>query len=916
MLKRSLVLLLAASTLACAQAKYKPKGKPVEYDGHFATFPSGLRLVVYEMPRVDRFAVTVSYGSGSAQDPAGKEGLAHLVEHLAFRAAPGGDGVRLWDELLASGLQFNASTSHDATNFTLSGKPADLARALATEAARMRDPIAHVSDDEFAIERDVVVSEYRERFETDPDGAQVAWLLEAAFEGHPYARPVGGNPESLRRIALADARAWAKARYVPSNAIVVVVSPSPAREVVQRAFELFGDLASGTKAPLPEGPAPSFTAGAPEEELPLLTKSAPVAQPVLWVAWPVPGEAGRRTPLGHAAASAMSAAIWPLVWQSFREGSFEAVDDAGVALFTLHSAGLMVARVELRKASDAKRMLEVVKSAAFAIGRDRTMQSNVMTVRHRAEIVKRTRDRLLVDGYLAIEDIDGARVAAFLRATGQADYLAGWQKDIALQLKYDVDQYANDHLRREHAVAVLVTPDGAALARNVVARAPRGEQVDAAAEALLPPPGPAAALAAARAPGLDRVERRTLENGLEVVVAQRGTLPIAEVRVLVRTNPQGSPAIPAGLPNVALASNHARFASNEVSLVGGSAEERLGAESLVRGERGASSNLDVLLQSAAGWAKDQKLRWFDEGKRYTVGQYASKDADPYRRANEAFVQGLFPGHPYAAVPRTDMLRDVSRWSAAAWMSGEIRPERATVILVSDQEPTPELWDAIAGAFGGWGRGSVERVPAPVPPMPTARRIVLIDRPGASQAVIQVGFRAPPLVERDAVAHEALGWLVEHGLEQRLRLEEGVSYGAYVDELEHARSGALVVATAVDRDAAGEALTAVLAAPRALANQAPFAAETARARWQVARRFGYRFDTVRASADALEELAKHGLPPDRFEKLPADIATLDPARIQKAAAALGLGRESVVVLADAATVGPQLQAAGFTVEVAR
>src|SRR4030067_1899856 len=66
--------------------KYRPQGRPVPYGGFFATFPSGLRLVVYEMPAVDRFAVTVSYGSGSAEDPEGKEGLAPGAQHPAQRA--------------------------------------------------------------------------------------------------------------------------------------------------------------------------------------------------------------------------------------------------------------------------------------------------------------------------------------------------------------------------------------------------------------------------------------------------------------------------------------------------------------------------------------------------------------------------------------------------------------------------------------------------------------------------------------------------------------------------------------------------------------------------------------------------------------------------------------------------------------
>ena len=93
-------LLAAAAPFAAHAGKYEPQGRPVPYEGFHATFPSGLQLVVYEVAQVDRFSVTVSYGSGSAEDPNGKEGLAHFAEHLAFRVAPEwAGGARIWDLL-------------------------------------------------------------------------------------------------------------------------------------------------------------------------------------------------------------------------------------------------------------------------------------------------------------------------------------------------------------------------------------------------------------------------------------------------------------------------------------------------------------------------------------------------------------------------------------------------------------------------------------------------------------------------------------------------------------------------------------------------------------------------------------------------------------------------------------------------
>src|SRR5689334_9897770 len=96
-LARSIALLALLS--ACASGRFERKGEAASYEVRAPTLPSGLRLVDYAVPQVERFSVTVSYGVGSADDPPGKEGLAHLVEHLAYRAAPGG-GAPLFDRLV------------------------------------------------------------------------------------------------------------------------------------------------------------------------------------------------------------------------------------------------------------------------------------------------------------------------------------------------------------------------------------------------------------------------------------------------------------------------------------------------------------------------------------------------------------------------------------------------------------------------------------------------------------------------------------------------------------------------------------------------------------------------------------------------------------------------------------------------
>ncbi len=912
---RSLALLcLAALFVSCAHAShYKPKGRPVPYQGWFATFPTGMRLVVYEMPHVDRFLLSISYRAGSVDDPPGKQGLAHLVEHLAFRTQPGGRGTpRLWEQLLATGWVFNAGTSPDHTAYWEAGKPPDLRQALALEADRMRDPLAGISEDDFAVERDVVVSEYRERFETNPMGSELQFLLDVAFpEGHPYRLPVAGNAESIRRATLSDARAFVQSRYQPAGAVMVVASPLPRRETVQLVASVFGPLADdkGAARPPLEWKPPTLPP-TPEAQPPLVERRAPVEQPHLWVAWTAPGFFSRRTPQARATAAALEAAIYRKFAQ---EAFFQNVDGVFVFDLELDGATVIGARIDLRRPQDAERYLDLVKSAAFDLRRGELSGERAS----RAIAVDATRERLIVEAYQQLERVDTDGVARFLRATGNPDFLGMWPKLVTVELYTDIDSYAAEFLRRERAVAVLVRPDGNALAsRGGASLSRRNDAVDELeVDSALQPPGPERALAAAVAPNLDRAERRVLPNGLQVIVSRRGTLPLAEVRVVVRMDAEGSEAVPAGLPGVALGSNVPRYVGRGQSQIGARWTLDQGREWIAYGASGSSGNLDVLLEGAAQRVRSQSVDHFDFRQRFARRWTERLEAIPSARAFRLLESRLFPGHPYGAVATSESIDKIKESQADRWSDGQFRPERSTLVVVSDLEPSPEMWAWIESEFGGWGRGSQPpaalAAPAPVP----RRSVTLIDRPGATQALLLVGLQGAPS-QADEPAAEAMRWVLQSRLLRRIRVAEGVSYGASVLARDFRLGQAVITATNVDGSAAGRSLAFVLESLGGLAERPLDPVTVARARWQVARRFGHRFDTVGEVADALEFSAARGLSLDRYEGMPASIATLDAGRIQAAARALSPGREVVVVVGDAKVVAPQLRQAGLDPEIVK
>ncbi|HET8733658.1 MAG TPA: insulinase family protein, partial [Anaeromyxobacteraceae bacterium] len=336
---------------------------------------------------------------------------------------------------------------------------------------------------------------------------------------------------------------------------------------------------------------------------------------------------------------------------------------------------------------------------------------------------------------------------------------------------------------------------------------------------------------------------------------------------------------------------------------------------LVRTERGAAGNLDKILEFTGRWARNSSLgdrlgRMKDELARST--NHARQR--PAVRGQEAFLSTLFPSGPLGVPVTEASLRSVTSDQVEAWADASLRPERATLVVVSNIEPDDDMWSAIESEFGGWkGSGKATKPEWPPTSPPAARTIVLVDQPGATQPLLQVGVASPPTAARDDAARQTLSEWLAWTLQRRLRVESGVTYGISAGWLDRGTADPLVLSVAVADAALVPSLRAILDGVAGAAARPPPGVEVLRARWSAARRLALGFDTVRSSAAELARMSLRPRPPDYWETFPASLATVDPARVQGAARELAVGREAIVVVGDAAKLQPLLEAGGFKVD---
>jgi zinc protease len=219
---------------------------------------NGLVVVTAVERRAPLAAVLVLYRCGSRDEPPGRTGVAHLVEHMMFRgtaAFPGGAVDAATGRL--GGIN-NAVTTPDYTAYYFVLPDGHWRDALVLEADRMAG--CTLDGESLEMERRVAVEE-RKMLDDDPEAMLDEAVAALAYAEHPYRNPVIGLRADIESLTLEDVAAFYRTFYTPANAVLVVAGDVSHEDVVAHAEEAFGPLTSSR--PPESSPAPDPVQRAP-----------------------------------------------------------------------------------------------------------------------------------------------------------------------------------------------------------------------------------------------------------------------------------------------------------------------------------------------------------------------------------------------------------------------------------------------------------------------------------------------------------------------------------------------------------------------------------------------------------------------------------------------------------------------------
>lgn len=213
---------------------------------HF-TLKNGLTVVVMPNDRIPAVVHIMFVKSGAADDPYGKSGLAHYVEHMMFT------GTKQYPEgtydhaIQRAGGSQNAYTTRDFTAYYATVPKEMLPDVMAMESDRLQHLVLDPA--RAAREHKVITEERNMRVENSAAGLFGEQLDAITFLAHPYQRPTIGWPDDMAALAVDDVQHFYRQHYVPSNMVLVLAGDITVRTAERLAEHYYGGIPAAVAPP-------------------------------------------------------------------------------------------------------------------------------------------------------------------------------------------------------------------------------------------------------------------------------------------------------------------------------------------------------------------------------------------------------------------------------------------------------------------------------------------------------------------------------------------------------------------------------------------------------------------------------------------------------------------------------------------
>ncbi len=423
---------------------------------------------------------------------------------------------------------------------------------------------------------------------------------------------------------------------------------------------------------------------------------------------------------------------------------------------------------------------------------------------------------------------------------------------------------------------------------------------------------------------LPAVQQTRLSNGLGLRLVEMHEVPVVRIALVLRN---GAAADPSGKPGVAsltaamldegAGNRSALEVSDEAAFLGASLATGSSYDAsfvtvgvpVARIEPALALLADVALRPTFPTADLERLR-----TELLTNMLQTRD-NPAAIATLAFPRLLYgTTHRYGAAENgtPESVKALTADDLRAFHEAQYRPDAAQLIVVGDVKLDGVL-PLLERAFGGWSASGAAPTSVAVPEarQPATRRVVLVDKPGAAQSQIRIGWIGVPRATADffplTVANTILGGSFTSRLNTNLRETHGYAYGASSQFVMRRQAGPFVGAAGVQTDKTAESVREFFLEFDGIRQPIP-ADEFGKAQRNLALSFPGDFETTGDLLARLQAQAELGLPDDVYSTYVQKVMAVTPSEAARVASQyIQPSKFLVVVVGDRAKVEAPLRA---------
>jgi zinc protease len=872
---------------------------------------NGLRFVIMPDESTQLAQVDIRYDVGSREDPPGRAGLAHLVEHMMFQVRPDGPNTPpIFQTILDLATDMNAYTNWDTTHYYMASRAENLDSMLKIEAMRMYYGCQNVPQGEFEREREVVRNEIRAQSSAE---GQLYQYVEAAFypKGHAYERMIGGNDEQIASASLQDVCDFMKKYYTPDRAVLIVAGGVEVDKTIELIQKWYAKVPKREAAPRVDVKA--FTISHEKKEI-----EADVERPSVWIGWPLPPA---NTPEGEMAQFGVQRLIGEIAEKA---GEYEFAYDVQPQILGGELAPLFLIQIELKGMGKLDEALEFAQKSAKQAYRgfdEAGYEANESFRKKRQAAFVQSLERLSARTQVVASAVQFSKDFDF---DSQDMYLFHELDKIA---KFDIAKVSavvKKALTWENAGIVVVKPGTKGLTGDKRSKVKYSATSDAAFTD--PPVDPADAKRPIRNAGqlknLEGAQRFKMKNGMDVVLLPIHAMPLATASLIFKN--VGDASTP---NNPLLASSAAEFLSFPMDAeafqatgigVGCSTSE----DAMTCRTRGINIYLDVMLKGLERKIKagTYSQEGIEEWQKSIKEQFKLKSAQEQTEYIRQVATALFgPDHPYTktSVATPEAAGKIHKDVLDDFRDNHYRAGNATLIVVGDFEPK-YAEKLVKDTFGDWSTGTIDKPVAKEAAKRTGPAYVGVTKNKVDQQVtVTLAYPAPAGIDGQEAAREVLTGMLNIRAED-IRFKLGSTYGLYfgrqpsVGPSAYMLRGGAVVGGTIDAERAGESIKALRDSLDALRKGENFDEHFVRARRKLLTSMLSESTVTSELAARLGTIAMYNLNPSYHNQLLQQIAAVSPAQVKALIQhELDPANEIIVMLGDKDHLNKTFKDAGIT-----